>query len=108
LLRTRRNPLTREQALRLRGVRPAGPPPRPSQEPIRIQRRLSDTGVIMVAGQKVALGRTHRGQEVEILVSETTPAIQLAGQDVRIIRRTTTQPIRSIKADRPRTVPSVS
>ena len=31
LLRTRPNPLTREQALRLRGVRPAGPPPRPSK-----------------------------------------------------------------------------
>jgi hypothetical protein len=108
LLRTRPNPLTRQQALELRGVRPAGPPPRPSTEPIRIQRRASDTGVIMVAGQKVSLGRSHRGQEVEILVSETTLAIQLAGQDVRVIRRTTTRPIRNIKADRPRTVPSVS
>src|SRR5262249_36995274 len=103
LLRTRPNPLTREQALRLGGVRPARPTPRPSVEPIRIQRRASDTGVIVVAGQKVALGRTHRGQEVEILVSETTLAIHLAGQDVRTIRRTTTQPIRNIKADRPRT-----
>ena len=64
--------------------------------------------MIVVAGQKVALGRTHRGQEVEILVSETTLAIHLPGQDVRTIRRTTTQPIRNIKADRPRTVPSVS
>jgi hypothetical protein len=108
LLRTRPNPLTREQALQLRGVRPAGPPPRPSQDPIRIQRRASDTGVIVVAGQKVALGRTHRGQEVKILVSETTLTIHLLGQDVRTIRRTTTQPIRNIKADRPRTVPSVS
>jgi transposase InsO family protein len=108
LLRTRPNPLTREQVLRLRGLRPAGPPPRPSPEPIRIQRRASDTGVIMVAGQKVSLGRTHRGQVVEILVSETTLAIHLGDQDVRVIRRTTTQPIRNIKADRPRTVPSVS
>jgi hypothetical protein len=108
LLRTRANPLSREQALRLRGARPAGPPPRPSHEPVRIQRRASDTGVIVVAGQKVALGRTHRGQEVEILVSETTLAIHQPGQDVRTIRRTTTQPIRNIKADRPRTVPSVS
>jgi transposase InsO family protein len=108
LLRTRPNPLTRDQALRLRGVRPAGPPPRPSQEPIRIQRRASDTGVIVVAGQKVALGRTHRGQEVEVLVSETTLTIHLPGQDVRTIRRTTTQPIRNIKANRPRPAPSVS
>jgi hypothetical protein len=108
LLRTRPNPLTRQQALQLRGVRPAGPPPRPSVEPIRIQRRASDTGVIVIAGQKVSLGRTHRGQEVEVLVSETTLSIHLAGHDVRTIRRTTTRPIRNIKADRPRTVPSVS
>ena len=56
LLRTRANPLTPEQIKRLRGVRPAGPPPRPSTEPIRVQRRASATGVIVVAGQKVALG----------------------------------------------------
>jgi hypothetical protein len=37
LLRTRPNPLTLEQVKRLRGVRPAGPPPRPSTEPIRVQ-----------------------------------------------------------------------
>jgi hypothetical protein len=54
LLRTRPNPLTPEQVQRLRGVRPAGPPPRPSTEPIRVQRRVSNTGVIMVAGQKIA------------------------------------------------------
>jgi len=108
LLRTRPNPLTREQALRLRGVRPAGPPPRPSSEPIRIQRRVSDTGIIMVAGQNIALGRTHRGQEVQIHVSETTLTIHLPGHDVRVIQRTTTQPIRNIKANRPRPVPSVS
>jgi hypothetical protein len=59
LLRTRPNPLTYEQARLPRGVRPAGPPPRPSVEPVRVQRRASNTGVIMVAGQKIALGRVH-------------------------------------------------
>ena len=39
LLRTRPNPLTYDQARRLRGARPAGPPPRPSLEPITAQRR---------------------------------------------------------------------
>ena len=38
LLRTRPNPLTPEQARSLRGVRPAGPRPRPSAEPVRVQR----------------------------------------------------------------------
>ncbi len=33
LLRTRKNPLTPGQVKGLRGVRPAGPPPRPSAEP---------------------------------------------------------------------------
>src|SRR5262249_42096821 len=35
LLRTRPNPLTPDQTARLRGARPAGPPPRPSAEPVR-------------------------------------------------------------------------
>ena len=39
LLRTRPSPLTWDQARRLRGARPAGPPPRPSAEPVTAQRR---------------------------------------------------------------------
>jgi hypothetical protein len=108
LLRTRPNPLTRDQALRLRGVRPAGPPPRPSAEPVRVQRRASATGVIMVAGQKAALGRSHAGQTVTVMVSGTTLAIEFADGDTRVIRRTTTQPVRSIKGQRPRTATPLS
>jgi len=108
LLRTRKNPLTPQQVKDLRGARPAGPPPRPSAEPIRVQRRASNTGVIMVVGQKVALGRTHKHQTVTVLVSETTLAVEFGDGDVRVIRRTTTQPVRSIKGQRPRTATSVS
>jgi hypothetical protein len=57
LLRTRPSPLTWDQARLLRGARPAGPLPRPSAEPVTVQRRASNTGVIMVAWQKIALGR---------------------------------------------------
>jgi hypothetical protein len=89
-------------------VRPAGPPPRASTEPIRVQRRASNTGVVMVCGQKVALGRAHRHRTLAIAVSETTLAIELDDQEVRVVRRTTTLPVRNIKADRPRTIPSVS
>ena len=102
LLRTRKNPLTPQQVKRLRGARPAGPPPRPSAEPVRVQRRASNTGVIMVVGQKVALGRTHKHQTVAVLVSDTTLAVEFADGDVRVIRRTTTQPVRSIKGQQPR------
>jgi len=102
LLRTRPNPLTWEQARRLRGARPAGPPPRPSTEPVTVQRRASNTGIIMVVGQKIALGRIHAGQVVTVHVAEHTVTVELGAEDVRTFRRTTTQAVRSIKAHRPR------
>jgi hypothetical protein len=71
-------------------------------------RRTSNTGVITVCMQKVALGRAHRHQTVTVHVSETTLAIELDDGETRVVRRTTTLPVRNIKADRPRTVPSVS
>jgi hypothetical protein len=107
LLRTRPNPLTTAQAIRLHGARPAGPPPQPTRAPIRVQRRVASNGVIMVAGQTIALGRTHGGQVVTVQATDTTLTIDL-GDDTRTIRRTTTQPVRSIKAHRPRKAGSVS
>jgi hypothetical protein len=58
-------------------------------------------GVIMVAGQKVALGRIHAHTVVTIYVAERTLTIEAAG-DTRTVARTTTQPVRSYKAHRPR------
>ncbi len=103
LLRTRPNPLTPDQASRLQRTRPVGTVPRPSSEPIRVQRRASNTGVIMVTGQKVALGRGLAGCTVTVHVSETTLAIELPDTDTKVVRRTTDQPVRSIKGQRPRT-----
>jgi transposase InsO family protein len=60
LLRTRPNPLTPAEILRLRSARPAGPPPQPSTRPVRVQRRASNSGIVMVVGQKIALGRDPR------------------------------------------------
>ena len=108
LLRVRPNPLTLKDLEHVRGKRMAGPPPRASLEPVRVQRRGSNTGVIMVAGQKIALGRAHRYQTVTAVVSETAITVQLEDGDTRTFRRTTTQPVRSIKEQRPRTATSVS
>jgi hypothetical protein len=107
LLRTRPSSLTWDQARLLRGARPAGPPPRPTAEPVTVQRRASNTGVIMVTGQKIALGRIHAGQVVTVHVAAETITIDL-GEDTRTVRRTTTQPVRSIKAHRPRKAAHVS
>jgi hypothetical protein len=101
LLRTRPNPLTGNEALRLHGARPAGPPPQPCADPIRVQRRASNTGVVMVAGQTVALGRVHAGKTVAIAVSDTELAIA-CDEGIRTVRRTTQHRIRNIKANRPR------
>ena len=103
LLRTRPNPLTVEQVTRLRGLRPAGPPPRPVQEPIRVQRLADGTGVISVCGQRVGLGRSYARRTLTIAVSETTLAVELDDGDVRVVRRTTTQAVRNIKSRPPRT-----
>jgi hypothetical protein len=103
LLRSRPNPLEPGEAVLLQRQRPVGEVPRPSTEPVRVQRRASNTGVIMVAGQQVALGRQSVGQTVTVLVSETTLAVELPDGDTRVVRRTTSQPVRSIKAQRPRT-----
>ncbi|MGH3162938.1 MAG: IS481 family transposase [Streptosporangiaceae bacterium] len=108
LLRTRPSPLTWDQARLLRGARPAGPPPRPSAEPVTVQRVASNTGVIMVAGQKIALGRIHARQIVTVHVATDTMTIDLAGDDTRTVRRTTTQPVRSIKAQQHRKAAHVS
>jgi hypothetical protein len=82
-------------------------PPRPSTEPIRVQRRASNTGVIMVAGQKVALGQIHQHQTVTVLVCDTTLAIEFPDGDTKVVRRTTSQPVHSIKGQRPRIAASI-
>ena len=58
-------------------------------------------------GQKVSLGRIHAYQTVTVPVSETTLAIELDDGETRVMRRLPPS-IRNIKANRPRTVPSVS
>jgi len=84
-----------------------GRSPGPS-EPVRVQRRASATGVIVVCVQKIALGRNHAGQTDTIAVSDTKMAIELDDTETRVVRRTTTTSVRNIKADRPWMVPSAS
>jgi transposase InsO family protein len=101
LLRTRPNPLTPAEVLRLRSARPAGPAPQPPTGPITVQRRASATGVIMVARQTIALGRVHAGKTITIDVGDTELVCH-CDDGTRTLRRTTDRPVRNIKADRPR------
>src|SRR5262245_62888369 len=56
-----------------------------------------------------SLGREHKHRTLRVHVSDTTITIDLPDADDLTVRRTTTQPLRSIKGQRPRTAePSVS
>jgi hypothetical protein len=72
------------------------------------QRRVASTGVFLVAGQRVSLGRAHAHQTVTVHASETTLMIEFDDGETRLVRRTTTQPVRSIKGQRPRTTTNAS
>jgi hypothetical protein len=62
----------------------------------------------MIAGQKIALGRIHAGRVVTVHVAEHTITIDLGGDDIRTVRRTTNQPVRSIKAQQLRNAGAAS
>lgn len=104
LLRTRPNPLTYEQVRHLRGARPAGPPPRPSSEPITVTRRASNSGTIMIARQVLALGRAHAHTLVTAHVAEHTITVDFADGGQRTYTRTSSGAIRNLKAQNARSV----
>ncbi|MBX6752499.1 MAG: IS481 family transposase, partial [Micromonosporaceae bacterium] len=91
LLRTRPNPLTAAEIARLRSARPAGPPPQPSAGPVRVERRASNSGVVMVVGQKIALGLVHAHKTITIDVTATELTVH-CDDGIRTFRRTTDQP----------------
>jgi hypothetical protein len=103
LLRTQPNPLTSAQVLRLRGLRPAGPPPRPSLEPVTVQRLADASGTICVAKQRIGCGRAFARQTLTVHVSETTITVELGDGDTHTVRRTTTTTVTTIKSRPPRT-----
>ena len=80
--------------------RSAGPPPRPRVEPVRVQRRVSTVGTVMLCGQRVSVGRPYAGQTVTVHVLDTTITVDLDGQ-IRVIDRTTDVPVRNVKANKP-------
>ena len=74
--------------------------------PVRVQRRVTDTGVITVCRQTIALGRDHAGATVTVLVAEDTLTVEV-GDQTRVIRQTNSRPVVHVKANRPRKVASV-
>jgi len=77
-------------------------------------RAVSRAGTVALAGRVILAAEILAGRRVGIRiavtihVSETTLAIELDDGETRVVRRTTTLPLRNINADRPWMVPSIS
>jgi hypothetical protein len=102
LLRVRPNPLSAIKVARLRGNRPAGPQPGPSLEPVRVQRRASNSGIVMVCSQKIASVGCIGGRPSPSPSPRTHWPSSCPTKEPKIVRRTTTTAVRNIKAARPR------
>ena len=80
--------------VRLQGARPAGPPP--SRRPSRCasQRLAWSTGAVLVAGQRIFIGRVHRHETVSIDVTDTTLTVHFDSGASKVFARTNDHPVR--------------
>jgi hypothetical protein len=101
LLRSLPNPLTLAELARIRDARPAGPPPQPAPEPLRVQRRVSCRGAIAVAHQRIHVGISHAGRTLDVEAADTTFRVYDRDQLVTEVPRTTTKPIARFKVRKP-------
>jgi hypothetical protein len=101
LLRSLPNPLTGAEQARLRDARPAGPPPAPAAEPLRVQRRVSCRGALVVAKQRIHVGIVHAGQTLTVEAADHTWRIYDDNGVVAEVARTTTKPVARFKVHKP-------
>jgi hypothetical protein len=98
-VRTLPTPVSPAALLRLRGARVAGPPPQLAEGPISVQRRVSVGGRIMVAKQKVHVGRNHARRIVTVLVEDRNfTVVSEDGEVLRVVARTTDKEVLRFKA----------
>ncbi|OZE97239.1 transposase [Rhodococcus sp. 15-1154-1] len=104
VIKTTPNPLGSSDNRRLTRVRRATtplPPPPPSG-PQRVHRRVPIDGVVMVAGQRLRVGRTHAGTVVTVVVEDHHFRVLDGTAELSLHARTATKPIRNFNAHRPR------
>jgi hypothetical protein len=101
LLRSLPNPLTPTELARIRDARPAGPPPVPAPEPLRVERRVSCRGALVVAGQRIHAGIARAGRTVTVETADTTFRVYDGDELLTEVARTTTKPIARFKVRKP-------
>jgi hypothetical protein len=108
LAKTLPSPIPADQYTNIRGARIAATqlPPQPAG-PMSVQRKVPRDGVVMVARQRLRIGRTYTGKIVTIHVQDTHFRVTCDGAQLSIHPRTTELPIRrwktKIHAPRPNT-----
>lgn len=101
LLRSLPFPLTSDQLVRIRGSRPAGPAPQPAAGLLRVERRVSCRGAIMVARQRIHLGIQHAGKTVTVEVDDDTFTVQHGPDILLVVGRTGRKEVARFKARKP-------
>lgn len=101
LLRSLPNPLTTAEIARIRDARPAGPPPQPAAQPLRVERRVSCQGSLVIAGQRIHVGIRHAGATLAVEAADITFRVYDADQLVTEVPRTTAKAVARFKARKP-------
>jgi len=102
LLRTMPCPVPADDRHRLRGARRATNPPC-AAGPVIVQRRVSQRGSIMVATQRIHVGMIHARKIVTVTVGDHSFRLDVDGQTVGIVPRTTSSEVHRYKAYATRT-----
>lgn len=98
LVRTKPSPLAPAQRGRLQGVRLAGKPPAAPEAFPRVERVVSSSGSLKVAGCKVQVGQAHRGKVVTVVLEQTQLRVLFQGELLSVHPRTTVKEVNRLRA----------
>jgi transposase InsO family protein len=70
----------------------------PSAQALRAQRRVPADGVVMVAGQRLRIGRSHAGKTVVIVIEDTVFRVLDGDTELSTHARTSDKPVTQFKA----------
>jgi hypothetical protein len=71
---------------------PLPPPPLPAGS-LRAQRKVHDSGRILVAGQRIKLGPRHRGKLVTVVIEDTHLRVLHGDEEIAVRPRRDLKPI---------------
>ncbi|MEU6410324.1 IS481 family transposase [Microbispora sp. NPDC046933] len=98
LVKTLPSPITGPQRRRLRGARLAGLAPAAPPDAVQVERVVSHTGSVKVAGCKLQIGSIHRGKVVTIVLEETQFRILYQGQELSAHPRVVVKEVKRLRA----------